>query len=102
MKMLTAFLAVLMCFIRSQKGEKVDLGKKVCVVGGGNTAIDAVRTAVRLGAEEVKLIYRRTENEMPAEPDEIRDARAEGVNFKFLCAPVEVISANGKVTGLKV
>ena len=84
------------------KGEKVDLGKKVCVVGGGNTAIDAVRTAVRLGAEEVNLIYRRTENEMPAEPDEIRDARAEGVNFKFLCAPVEVINENGKVTGLKV
>ena len=84
------------------KGEKVDLGKKVCVVGGGNTAIDAVRTAVRLGAEEVNLIYRRTENEMPAEPDEIRDAKAEGVNFKFLCAPVEVISENGKVTGLKV
>ena len=84
------------------KGEKVDLGKKVCVVGGGNTAIDAVRTAVRLGAEEVNLIYRRTENEMPAEPDEIRDAKAEGVNFKFLCAPVEVISENGKVKGLKV
>ncbi len=84
------------------KGEAVDLGKRVCVVGGGNTAIDAVRTAVRLGAEEVNLIYRRTENEMPAEPDEIRDARAECVNFKFLCAPAEVISENGKVTGLKV
>ncbi len=83
-------------------GEKVDLGKKVCVVGGGNTAIDAVRTAVRLGAEDVTLIYRRTENEMPAEPDEIRDARAEGVNFKFLCAPVEVISENGKVKGIKL
>ncbi len=84
------------------KGEKVELGKKVCVVGGGNTAIDAVRTAVRLGAQEVNLIYRRTENEMPAEPDEIRDAKAEGVNFKFLYAPVEVLSENGKVTGLKV
>ena len=84
------------------KGEKVDLGKKVCVVGGGNTAIDAVRTAVRLGAEEVNLIYRRTENEMPAEPDEIRDAKAEGVQFKFLCAPIEVLSENGKVTGLSL
>jgi len=84
------------------KGEKVDLGKKVCVVGGGNTAIDAVRTAVRLGAEEVTLVYRRTENEMPAEPDEIRDARAEGVQFRFLCAPVEVISENGKVTGINL
>ena len=83
-------------------GEKVNLGKKVCVVGGGNTAIDAVRTAVRLGAEEVNLIYRRTENEMPAEPDEIRDAKAEGVQFKFLCAPVEIINENGKVTGIKL
>lgn len=83
-------------------GETVDLGKKVCVVGGGNTAIDAVRTAVRLGAEEVTLVYRRTEKEMPAEPDEIRDARAEGVQFKFLCAPIEVLSENGKVKGIKL
>ena len=83
-------------------GENVDLGKKVCVVGGGNTAIDAVRTAVRLGAEKVTLIYRRTENEMPAEPDEIRDAKAEGVEFKFLASPLEVIGENGKVTGIKV
>jgi len=87
---------------RVAKGEKVDLGKKVCVVGGGNTAIDAVRTAVRLGAEEVTLIYRRTEKEMPAEPDEIRDAKAEGVKFKFLCSPIEVLSENGKVKGIKL
>ena len=84
------------------KGRNTDLGKNVCVVGGGNTAIDAVRTAVRLGAENVTLIYRRTEKEMPAEEDEIRDARAEGVQFKFLVSPVEVISENGKVTGLKL
>ncbi len=87
---------------RVAKGENVDLGKKVCVVGGGNTAIDAVRTAVRLGAEEVTLVYRRTENEMPAEPDEIRDAKAEGVQFKFLCSPIEVLSENGKVKGIKL
>lgn len=83
-------------------GENVDLGKNVCVVGGGNTAIDAVRTAVRLGSENVTLIYRRTEKEMPAEVEEIRDAKAEGVQFKFLVSPVEVISENGKVTGLKL
>ena len=83
-------------------GENVDLGKKVCVVGGGNTAIDAVRTAVRLGAEKVTLVYRRTENEMPAEPDEIRDAKAEGVEFKFLASPLEVIGENGKVKGIKL
>ncbi len=87
---------------RVANGEKVDLGQKVCVVGGGNTAIDAVRTAVRLGAEEVTLVYRRTEKEMPAEPDEIRDAKAEGVKFKFLCAPVGIINESGKVTGIKL
>ncbi len=84
------------------KGERPDLGKNVCVIGGGNTAIDAVRTAVRLGAEKVTLVYRRTEKEMPAEPDEIRDAREEGVEFRFLAAPVEVISENGVVTGIKL
>lgn len=84
------------------EGKKIDIGKKVCVVGGGNTAIDTVRTAVRLGASDVTLIYRRTENEMPAEPDEIRDAKAEGVNFKFLAAPVEIINENGKVGGIKI
>lgn len=87
---------------RVAMGEKVDLGKRVAVVGGGNTAIDAVRTAVRLGAEKVTLIYRRTESEMPAEPEEIRDARAEGVEFKFLVSPIEVVSENGKAKGLKL
>ena len=83
-------------------GKKVDLGKNVCVVGGGNTAIDAVRTAVRLGSENVTLIYRRTEKEMPAEDDEIRDAKAEGVQFKFLVSPVKVVAENGRVTGLEL
>lgn len=85
---------------RVAKGEKTDLGKSVCVVGGGNTAIDAVRTAVRLGAENVTLVYRRTEKEMPAEPEEIRDARAEGVDFKFLSAPLEIVSENNRVKGI--
>lgn len=83
-------------------GEKVDLGNNVCVVGGGNTAIDAVRTAVRLGAENVTLIYRRTEKEMPAEVEEIRDARDEGVEFKFLASPAEIITENGRVSGIKL
>ena len=87
---------------RVAKGEKVDLGDNVCVVGGGNTAIDAVRTAVRLGAKNVTLVYRRTEKEMPAEPDEIFDAKAEGVNFRFLAAPIRVLSENGKATGLEI
>lgn len=83
-------------------GEKVDLGKKVAVVGGGNTAIDAVRTAVRLGAEEVTLLYRRTEDEMPAEKDEIKDAKEEGVKFKFLVAPINVVEENGVAKGIKL
>lgn len=87
---------------RVARGENVDLGEKVCVVGGGNTAIDAVRTAVRLGARKVTLVYRRTENEMPAEPDEIRDAKNEGVEFKFLASPLEVVSENGKVKAVKL
>ncbi len=81
-------------------GEKVDIGKTVAVVGGGNTAIDAVRTAVRLGAENVTLLYRRTESEMPAEKLEIKEAKEEGVKFKFLCAPLKVITENGKAKGL--
>ncbi len=84
------------------KGEKVNLGDNVLVVGGGNTAIDAVRTARRLGSKNVTLIYRRTENEMPAEIEEIRDAKAEGVNFKFLCAPLEVVAEKGRAVGLKL
>ena len=87
---------------RVANGENVDLGKSVAVVGGGNTAIDAVRTAVRLGAENVALIYRRTESEMPAEKDEIKDAKEEGVKFKFLVAPLNVEVENGKVKGIKL
>ncbi len=83
-------------------GESVNLGESVCVVGGGNTAIDAVRTAIRLGSKNVTLVYRRTEAEMPAEKEEIRDARDEGVNFRFLAAPVRVVEENGKATGLEI
>ncbi len=83
-------------------GENIDIGKNVAVVGGGNTAIDAVRTTVRLGAENVTLIYRRTESEMPAEKDEIKDAKEEGVNFKFLVAPLNVVTENGKVKGINL
>jgi NADPH-dependent glutamate synthase beta subunit-like oxidoreductase/Pyruvate/2-oxoacid:ferredoxin oxidoreductase delta subunit len=62
--------------------------KNVCVVGGGNTAIDVSRTALRMGAQSVKIVYRRTENEMPAHKDEIAAAKKEGVEFSFLTQPV--------------
>jgi len=79
----------------------VALGGKVLVVGGGNTAMDVARTAVRLGAEEVKIIYRRTIGEMPAEKLEIHEADEEGVQFQLLVAPVEVLGENGRATALK-
>jgi glutamate synthase (NADPH/NADH) small chain len=75
-------------------------GRKVAVVGGGNVAMDAARTALRLGAEEVFLVYRRTEDEMPARREEVHHAREEGVEFKMLCSPVEVVGRDGWVTGI--
>ncbi len=80
----------------------VTIGKKVAVVGGGNTAMDACRTAVRLGAEEVYLLYRRTKKEMPAAAIEIEEAEEEGVIFKYLVAPIKVIGADGKVAGIEL
>ncbi len=77
-------------------------GNKIAVVGGGNTAMDAARTAVRLGAKEVYNIYRRTKNEMPAEAVEIEEAEEEGVNFKFLVNPIEVLGENGKVSKMRL
>jgi len=82
-------------------GETVEIGKKVVVVGGGNSAIDAARVAVRLGAD-VTLSYRRTRNEMPAIEHEIHSAEEEGIKFEFLTAPVEVVQEGGKATGLKL
>ncbi len=76
------------------------LGRRVAVIGGGNTAVDAARTALRLGSK-VSILYRRTRAEMPAMADEVDDAEAEGVDVRYLVAPVEVLGAGGKVTGLK-
>ena len=70
-------------------GEKVDIGDRVLVLGGGNSAMDAARTAVRLGAKQVRVVYRRTRNEMPANPWEIEEAEEEGVEFLYLATPIE-------------
>lgn len=72
------------------RNEYIDLGEKVAIVGGGNTAMDACRTAVRLGAKKVYNIYRRTKNEMPADMIEIEEAEEEGVIFKNLTNPLEI------------
>ena len=83
-------------------GNKPNIGEKVCVVGGGNTAMDACRSAVRLGAKEVSIIYRRTLDEMPAEKIEIHEAMEEGVTFRFLRNPAEILGENGKVKAVKL
>ena len=83
-------------------GGRPNLGKNVAVVGGGNVAMDACRTSVRLGAENVYVIYRRTRAEAPAEDLEIEEALEEGVNFKWLTNPAEIIGENGKVTKIKL
>ncbi|MBQ8605742.1 MAG: FAD-dependent oxidoreductase [Clostridia bacterium] len=82
--------------------EEINIGKNVAIVGGGNTAMDACRTAVRCGAENVYVIYRRTRNEMPAEDIEIEEAIEEGVTFKFLTNPAEIIGENGRVKQVKL
>ena len=83
-------------------GQPSGIGKSVAIVGGGNTAMDACRTAVRAGAENVYVIYRRTRDEMPAEDIEIDEAIEEGVTFKFLTNPAEIIGENGKVSAVKL
>ncbi len=81
-------------------GNKVNIGKNVAVCGGGNTAMDACRTAVRLGAENVYVIYRRTKDEMPADAQEILESEEEGVIYKYLTNPIEFTGENGKLNGV--
>ncbi len=80
---------------------KTQVGKKVAIIGGGNVAIDVARCAVRMGAEDVSIIYRRTRKEMPAWEEEIAAAEAEGVTIAYLAAPQEVLTKDGTVTGLR-
>lgn len=79
---------------------QIRVGRHVCVVGAGNTAIDAATIAVRLGADRVTIVYRRTADEMPAYPFEYDFIKREGVEFRFLSQPVEVLGEGGRVTGL--
>jgi formate dehydrogenase (NADP+) beta subunit len=82
-------------------GRELRLGENVVIVGGGNTAIDCARTCLRMGAPKVSIVYRRTESEMPADPEEVEDAREEGVDLHFLTQPVGILALNKKMTGLK-
>ena len=76
-------------------------GKKVVVVGGGNVAMDCVRSSFRIGKPDVHLVYRRTKKEMPADPVEIHEAEEEGVEFHYLCNPSRILEKDGKVVGVE-
>ena len=92
----------LMKAYKSNSQTPIFVGENVCVVGGGNVAMDAARTALRLGAKSVKIVYRRTEKELPARMEEVHHAKEEGVEFCFLTNPVEVTGdEKGWVKGLK-
>jgi 2-oxoacid:acceptor oxidoreductase delta subunit (pyruvate/2-ketoisovalerate family) len=82
------------------EGKKVAIGKNVVVIGGGNTAMDVARCALRMGAD-VTILYRRTEAEMPAIQDEIHEAKEEGVRFRFLATPVVIIKEKGRLKEIK-
>ena len=83
-------------------GNEPGIGRRCAVIGGGNVAMDVCRSAVRLGAEETYVFYRRSEAEMPADPEEVREAMEEGVKFRFLSAPVEIIGTDGRVSAIKI
>ena len=89
-------------FLRDVRvGKEVRIGRRVAVIGGGNVALDAARTALRLGADEVNIFYRRSREEMPVTEVEYDEAIAEGVNINFLVSPTRIVNDNWKVVGLQ-
>jgi NADPH-dependent glutamate synthase beta subunit-like oxidoreductase len=82
-------------------GDRQIPGNHAIIIGGGNVAIDAARTCLRLGCESVTMAYRRTRSEMPADTEEVEQAEEEGIRFEFLNIPVQIIGSEGRVTGLK-
>jgi len=89
-------------FLRDVNTDKtICVGERVAVVGGGNVAVDAARTALRLGAKEAHILYRRSREEMPANPFEVKEAEEDGVKIQFLVAPKKVVGKDGKATGLE-
>lgn len=83
-------------------GLPFSVGHRVAVIGGGNSAIDAARTALRMGAKTVTILYRRQRNDMPALPEEIHAAEEEGVQIQFLAAPKQIITKDGRIKALKI
>ena len=90
-------------FLRAvNQGENPNVGKKVAVIGGGNTAIDSARCLLRMGAETVHVLYRRSKDEMPAAQEEIEEAIREGVRISYLTSPVEIVGQDRRVSALKL
>jgi len=85
----------------ANSGEKAEVGKNVVVIGGGNVAVDAAKTALKMGAEKVTIFYRRSKGEMPANPWEIKEAEEEGVRIEFIVAPKRVLGEDGKVSAVE-
>lgn len=85
----------------TNRGKKVKLGDRVVVIGGGNVAMDAARTTIRLGAKEVSILYRRSRGEMPANPLEVKEAEGEGVKIQFLVSPRRILGEDGRVTTIE-
>ena len=86
---------------RANLGELKQLEGRVLIVGGGDVAIDAARSALRLGAEQVSIVYRRSDQEMPARANEVADALAEGIEIQYLTAPQQILTKDNKVLGLQ-
>ncbi|MFW9964058.1 MAG: FAD-dependent oxidoreductase [Candidatus Sifarchaeia archaeon] len=86
---------------RVNSGKAVTIGKNVAVIGGGNAAIDAARTAKRLGASKVTIVYRRSREEMPAIASEVDEAENEGIKLEFLATPIEILESGKEVSGMK-
>ena len=85
-----------------QRGNDLEIGKRVVVIGGGFTAVDAVRTCVRRGAEKVYMVYRRTKEEMSSIPEEVYEAEEEGVRVMYLVSPVEIRQVNGEIKSIRL
>jgi len=95
------FLDCIVFLRRVNLGDKTKPGRRVIVIGGGNSAIDAARTALRLGSDEVYILYRRSRREMPANPWEVEEAEHEGVKIHYLAAPVKIVGEGGRVRGME-
>ncbi len=98
---LTGYLPGIDFLRRLNLGEPQAVGKRAVVVGGGNVAIDCARSALRLGVEEVTIVYRRGREEMPADKVEVHDAEAEGIRLELLCNPTRVLAEDGRVVGVE-